>query len=282
MPCAEKIRLLALDMDGTLLTSDGQITEASRTAIRAAQAAGCEVVLATGRDYDGILWQQLNGVTLDYAITTNGSSLYRIRDRACLYEECLPGPAVAPVFAWLLQQEIYVDIYVDGRDYVPQEVLPLIERLDLPVYVIRELAGNRTPIAGLVEKLRAGTLAVQKCTLNFPRDPDGSLHHYAETLRYLQAVPGITVVDGGVSNLEFTVSGTSKAVCLTRLAGQLDIPLAQTMAVGDSENDLEMLQAVGLSVAMGNAPVAIHAAARAVTRTNDEDGVAAAIEKFIL
>ena len=100
----------------------------------------------------------------------------------------------------------------------------------MPEYVIRELAGNRTPIVGLVEKLRAGSLAVQKCTLNFPRDPDGNLHRYAETLRYLQAVLGLTVVDGGVSNLEFTVSGTSKAACLTRLAAQLDIPLNRTMA----------------------------------------------------
>lgn len=282
MPCAEKPRLLALDMDGTLLTSNGKITAASRAAIRAAQAVGCEVVLATGRDYDGVLWSELGGVTLDYAITTNGSSLYRVRDRVCLYEECLPSPAVAPVFDWLLQQQVYIDVYIDGRDYVPQEVLPLIGKLDLPEYVIRELAGNRTPIVDLVEKLRAGALAVQKCTLNFPRDPDGSLHHYAETLHYLQAVPGITVVDGGVSNLEFTVSGTSKAICLARLAGQLDIPLNRTMAVGDSENDLEMLQSVGLGVAMGNAPTAIRAAAKAVTADNDHDGVAAAIEKFIL
>lgn len=282
MLCAEKPRLLALDMDGTLLTSDGKITEASRTAIRASQAAGCEVVLATGRNYDGIPWQELNGVTLDYAITTNGSSLYGVRDRACLYEKCLSSFAMAPVFDWLLRQQVYIDVYVDGRDYVPQEVLPLIGKLNLPEYILRELSRSRTPITGFVEKLRDGTLAVQKCTLNFPRESDGSLHHYAKTLHYLQAVPDITVVDGGVSNLEFTVSSTSKGSCLARLAEQLSIPLTRTMAIGDSENDLEMLQTVGIGVAMGNASDVIRAAAKAVTRTNDEDGVATAIQKFIL
>ena len=123
---------------------------------------------------------------------------------------------------------------------------------------------------------------MQKCTLNFPRESDGSLYHYAETLHYLQTVSDITVVDGGVSNLKFTVSSTSKGSCLARLAEQLSIPLARTMAIGDSENDLEMLQTVCIGVAMGNALDVIRAAAKAVTRTNDEDGVAIAIQKFIL
>lgn len=282
MPCAEKIRLLALDMDGTLLTSDGKITEASRAAIRAAQAAGCAVVPATGRNYDDIPWEQLDGVALDYAVTTNGSAVYRVADRTCLAEQCLPCYLLAPVFAYLLQCGVYIDVFIDGHDYAPRELFPLAEKLDMPEYIIRGITHNRIPLDNVVEKLRDHALKIQKVTLNFWRDETGQLHNRENVLRYLSGIDDITVVDAGFGTLEFTLRGTSKATGLQLLADTLDIPMAAVMAIGDSGNDLEMLHAAGVSVAMGNAPAAIRAAAKATTASNDEDGVSAAIQKFIL
>ena len=282
MPCTERLRLLALDMDGTLLTSEGKITPASRTAIRAAQAAGCVIVPATGRNYDDIPWQELDSLTMAYAVTTNGSAVYRIADRACLAEQCLPCALLAPVFAYLLQCQVYIDVFIDGRDYAPRELFPLADRLDMPEYIIRGITHNRIPLDNVLEKLNADALRVQKVTLNFWRDETGQLHSRENVLRYLSGIDGITVVDAGFGTLEFTLRGTSKAGGLALLAGQLGIPMAEVMAIGDSGNDLEMLRAVGLGIAMGNALAAIRAAAKATTCSNDEDGVAAAIQRFIL
>ena len=80
MSCAE-YKLLALDLDGTLLDTHGHIAESSREAIRAAQQAGVEVVLATGRDYNGILWEELGDVSVDYVVTNNGSAVYQVKGR---------------------------------------------------------------------------------------------------------------------------------------------------------------------------------------------------------
>lgn len=281
MSCAE-YKLLALDMDGTLLDTHGRIAESSRAAIRAAQQAGVEVVLATGRDYNGILWEELEGVTIEYVVTNNGSAVYRVQDRACLFEHCLDNAQMVPVFRYLLQKGVYIDIFIDGRDYAPVETMPLVNKLELPDYVIRVLLENRTPMEHLVEKLEADVLRLQKTTLNFWKEPDGTYHSRDAVQAYLKQVPGIVLVDGGFANLEFTAQGVSKATGLQFLADHLGLTLAQTMAIGDSENDAEMLRAAGLGVAMGNAYPQVKALADAVTDDNESDGVAKAIQKYLL
>jgi len=281
MSCAE-YKLLALDMDGTLLDTQGHITEASREAIRAAQKAGVEVVLATGRDYNGILWEELGDVKIDYVVTNNGSAVYRVQDRACLFEKCLDNAQMVPVFEYLLQKGVYIDVFIDGRDYAPCETLALAEKLDLPEYVIRVLLANRTPVEHLVEQLKADALHLQKVTLNFWKEPDGTYHSRDEVKTYLKQVPGIVLVDGGFANLEFTAEGINKATGLEFLAKRLGISMAQTMAIGDSENDAEMLRAAGLGVAMGNAYPQVKALADVVTADNESDGVAQAMRRYLL
>lgn len=276
------IRLLAIDLDGTLLDNSGRISEQNRAALRAAQRRGVQVVLATGRDYDGIPWAELDGVTLDYVITTNGSSLYRIADRACLYEHCLPCEEAAEIFAWLLQHQVYADAYIDGHDYAPRAIMPLLDRLVLPEHILACMRRNRVPLDDAVQRLRSGELHVQKGTLNFWRETDGTPHAYNETFAYLSARPGITTVDGGLGNLEFTAAGTSKADGLQWLVARLGVTMAQTMALGDSENDAAILKAAGLGVAMANAPAAIRSLADAVTASNAQNGVAQAVEHYIL
>lgn len=275
-------RLLALDMDGTLLDTQGHITKGSLDAIRAAQKAGVEVVLATGRDYNGILWDELDDVKIDYVVTNNGSAVYRAAGRECLFEKCLDNAVMAPVFRWLLEQGVYIDVFIDGRDYAPPETMPLAEKLDLPEYVIRVLLANRTPVPHLAQQLEADKLHLQKVTLNFWKEPDGSYHSRDKVLAALKQVPGITLVDGGFANLEFTAAGVSKATGLDFLTRKLGLSMAQVMAIGDSENDAEMLRAAGLGVAMGNAYPSVKALADAVTADNESEGVARAIQTYLL
>lgn len=275
------IQLLALDIDGTLLDKNGRVSPASLKAIREASASGVIVVLATGRDYDGIPWEQLKGVDIPYVITTNGSAIYRTKDRKCLHEECIPVKIMIPVLEYLLSKKVYINIFIDGKNYTPREVFPYVENLDLPDYVIREIMERRTGMDDVIAYIKGGKARIQKVTLNFQSLADGSLLNQEDVWSYLKACPEICVVDGGLHNPEFTRADVNKGNGLKFLAEYLKIQMEHTMAVGDSENDLEILKQAGLGVAMKNAPDKVKKQANVVTRSNEEDGVAYAIEKYV-
>ena len=98
------IKLLALDVDGTLFDDNGKISQASIDAMNQAKEAGIEVVPTSGRDYDGIPWDQLKNVDINYVITTNGSAVYEAKTKKCLYEKYLDSGKMIPIFEYLLKR----------------------------------------------------------------------------------------------------------------------------------------------------------------------------------
>jgi hypothetical protein len=118
-------------------------------------------------------------------------------------------------------------------------------------------------------------------TLNFYPDGQGGFTDREKVHKYLLSNPAIDVVSGGYHNLEFTRAGVNKGVGLHRLAEILGVDPAATMAIGDTENDLSIIRAAGIGVAMGNATDTVKAQADYITSSNEEDGVACAIEHFI-
>ena len=125
-------------------------------------------------------------------------------------------------------------------------------------------------------------MRIQKVTLNFQSTPEGNYLNREIVKQYLEEKPEIHVVEGGFGNLEFTRKGINKASGLTFLAKHLQIPMEQVMAIGDSENDIEMIEVAGLGIAMGNALECVKKAAVSITDTNANEGVAKAIEKYLL
>lgn len=275
------IKLLALDVDGTLFDDSGKISQASIDAMNQAREAGIEVVPTSGRDYDGIPWDQLEKVDINYVITTNGSAVYEAKTKKCLYEKYLDSGKMIPIFEYLLKKEIYINVFVDGVNYTPVQVYSYIDNLDLPDYVIQHMKENRKGITDLIEYLKNGDAKMQKATLNFQKQENGEFLNRKEVQEYLEKCPDIKVVDGGFDNLEFTKAGTNKAAGLKFLAGHLGMTMDEVMAVGDSENDIEMLREAGLGIAMGNASDEVKEVADEITLDNEHEGVAAAIGKYI-
>ena len=275
------IKLLALDVDGTLFDDNGKISQESIDAMNQAREAGIEVVPTSGRDYDGIPWDQLKNVDIDYVITTNGSAVYEAKTKKCLYEKYLDSGKMIPIFEYLLKKEIYINVFVDGVNYTPVQVYSYIDNLDLPDYVIQHMKENRKGISDLIEYLKNGDAKMQKATLNFQKQENGEFLNLKEVQEYLGKCPDIKVVDGGFNNLEFTKAGTNKAAGLKFLAGHLGMTMDEVMAVGDSENDIEMLREAGLGIAMGNASSEVKEVADEITLDNEHEGVAAAIGKYI-
>ena len=275
------IKLIALDLDGTLFNKDGIISAANKEQLNRAAAQGIKIVISTGRPFNGLPFEQIKDTTIEYALTTNGASVYRIEGKECLYENGMDMETIMPILDWILAREIHIDIYMDGVGFTPIRCRENLGRLDVPESLRQYMLATRTPVEDLVGYVSDCGKMIQKINLNFYPQPDGTFLHRDETLKFLKANASIEVVCGGFNNFEISKAGVTKATGLQALTAHLGTTMEETMAIGDSENDYSMINAAGLGVAMGNASDDIKAIADYITTSNEEDGVGEAIKNFI-
>ena len=275
------IGLVALDLDGTLFNSKGEITEKTKKEIKRITDAGIHVVISTGRPYNGVPFDQITDTGIDYAITTNGAAIYRISTNECIYEDCLDFEVVGPILEFLLEKGVHIDTYIDGEGFTPRYCRENLDRLPLKEAMKKYIRATRTPLDDLYGYVRDCGKNVQKMTLNFYPQPDGTRLHREEVRIFLESNPAIETVCGGFNNLEFSKAGINKGEGLRRLAELLNVPIEGTMAIGDSGNDYAILEAAGLGIAMENASEDIKEVADYITDSNENDGVATAIARFI-
>lgn len=276
------IKLVALDLDGTLFDNSSHISERNLTAIRSITDKGIHVVISTGRPFEGIPFDQIKGTGINYAITANGSGIYEISTRKCLYENAMDEELVTPILNFLLTRDIHMDAFIGGKGYTPVQCVETAQKLTVPSSIKNYIITTRTRLDNILQFIHENQLKVQKMTLNFYPAADGTLIDRETVRKFLVSNPSITTVCGGYNNLEFTRADANKGVGLRKLAEILGVNPDATMAIGDTENDLAIIEAAGIGVAMGNATDAVKARADYVTTTNTKDGVAAAIEHFIL
>lgn len=276
------IKLVALDLDGTLFDNSSHISERNLTAIRSITDKGIHVVISTGRPFEGIPFDQIKGTGINYAITANGSGIYEISTGKCLYENAMDEELVTPILNFLLTRDIHMDAFIGGKGYTPVQCVETAQKLTVPSSIKNYIITTRTRLDNILQFIHENQLKVQKMTLNFYPAADGTLIDRETVRKFLVSNPSITTVCGGYNNLEFTRADANKGVGLRKLAEILGVNPDDTMAIGDTENDLAIIEAAGIGVAMGNATDAVKARADYVTTTNTKDGVAAAIEHFIL
>ncbi len=276
------IKLVALDLDGTLFDNSSRISERNLTAIRSITDKGIHVVISTGRPFEGIPFDQIKGTGINYAITANGSGIYEISTGKCLYENAMDEELVTPILNFLLTRDIHMDAFIGGKGYTPVQCVKTAQKLTVPSSIKNYIITTRTRLDNILQFIHENQLKVQKMTLNFYPAADGTLIDRETVRKFLVSNPSITTVCGGYNNLEFTRADANKGVGLRKLAEILGVNPDATMAIGDTENDLAIIEAAGIGVAMGNATDAVKAKADYVTTSNTEDGVAAAIEHFIL
>ena len=276
------IKLVALDLDGTLFDNSSRISKRNLTAIRSITDKGIHVVISTGRPFEGIPFDQIKGTGINYAITANGSGIYEISTGKCLYENAMDEELVTPILNFLLTRDIHMDAFIGGKGYTPVQCVETAQKLTVPSSIKNYIITTRTRLDNILQFIHENQLKVQKMTLNFYPAADGTLIDRETVRKFLVSNPSITTVCGGYNNLEFTRADANKRVGLRKLAEILGVNPDATMAIGDTENDLAIIEAAGIGVAMGNATDAVKARADYVTTTNTKDGVAAAIKHFIL
>ncbi len=275
----KKPKLLALDLDGTLFNSDSVVTEKNKTAVVNARSAGVEVTISTGRPFVGLPLAFMEETDIRYAITTNGSAVYALPGKQCLYSQCMDPDKTASLLEVLVTKHMHFDVFIDGNGYSDARLRPVIDELEMALPLRNYIKKTRQVVEDIAGYVRNSGSAVQKITMNFPGDEGNAVRQ--EVASFLSKDPYYRVVSGGYNNLEVTRHDVSKADALRFLCGHLHIDIKDSMAIGDTENDLDILIASGTGIAMGNSPENIKTAADLITLSNDEDGVAAVINDFL-
>ncbi|MCR5793585.1 MAG: Cof-type HAD-IIB family hydrolase [Lachnospiraceae bacterium] len=279
-----RIKMLGLDLDGTLFTDDKKITKTNRKAIRKALEKGVVVLPATGRPLNGVPEELMEFEGIDYVLTSNGAAVYKKDSQKVIYSDYMNKDTVVRILQKAQTLPLMYDVFMNGKGYVEKEIfeagIPHIENPEIISYFYK----SRVMVKDLIEHIQTSPYGVEKITLNFRRNPNDCsiLLGRQEMIEALSSYADISVVSGVPTNLEITNATAKKGTALIELGKLLGIKREEIMACGDSGNDKEMLETVGLGVAMANAEAAVKEVADYITVSNGEDGVAKAIAKFIL
>lgn len=277
-----EIRLIALDVDGTLFNSKGIVTTHTKEVLRQVLDAGIAVVISTGRPYIGLPFAAMKELGLCYAITANGAGVYQFPERNCLFEDAIAPQEGAVLLKELYRHNLHVDAFINGDAYTQSSTRSFIDKLQISESLRNYIRDTRVIVDDLGVHVVEKQLGIQKLTLNFTSEADGSFPVRDKVLALIQKnYPKLHVVSGGFHNLEITKAGISKAKGLHFLCQMLDIPVEQSMVCGDSENDYDIVMAAGIGVAMANSEQILLDHADYVTKSNDEDGIAYAIEQLV-
>ena len=272
-----EIKLITLDLDGTLLTTDKRLTPENEAALRAAAEAGIEIVPATGRYY-GVIPESLRTLPyIHYVITVNGAQVYDVRNDRVLARAELPWQRAVEVMTFLDAFDVIYDCYMDNQGWITRSLQERAEDFALARPVLEMVRSFRSPVPELKAYLAQVQHPVQKVMIFF-RDPELRLRTRDALIA---GFPDLVVTSSVANNLEVNAAEATKGKALLRLAAFLGLDPGQTMAFGDDINDVSMLRAAGIGVAMGNASPEARLAADETTLSCDENGVAAAIRRLL-
>lgn len=265
-----QIKLIVLDIDGTLLNSQLELSERNEKALKAALAEGVQIVLATGKTRNaGLKIADRLGMTTP-GIYLQGLTIYE-PDGTISYQQTLDEAVARQVLTFGTDRGFKFIAYSGTRMMLPRrdpEVMDGLMRYHEPE---PEIVGPLVNLVGRIPLNKLMAIGEPRAITALRWQLEAQLNGAA---RLMQA--------GIPSMLEILPPGASKGAALRHLLGSLKIAPEQVMAMGDAENDIEMLQVAGLGVAIGNATAALKKVAKHVAPTNDEDGVADSIERFVI
>jgi len=271
------IRLIALDMDGTALKNDGGISAGTLEIVAKALAAGIHVVPATGRTLSEVPDEIMTLPGMRYAIVSNGASVMDLESGREIYADPIPLETALKLFEILFAENLAFETYSEGVSYSDERYRNEI------MHFFGGLGSNFT---WMVERMHF----VHGLPAHFEesnRNVEKMYVHYIEKevhdqlAQKLQALPSVGSTFSDHLNMEINSATANKGAALRMLCRELGIEPQQVMAIGDGNNDLPMLEFAGIRVAMGNSVAAAKQMASHVTVSNNEDGVAAAMSKFL-
>lgn len=263
------IKLVATDIDGTILKDNGEYSEGVKNCITDMQKKGIKVVIVTGRMYAGAK-QVAEKLNLKDAIVSYQGGLIKENclSNKTLYETCIPKEDAKLVLDWAKQNNIHINLYINDILYVENDNETIQkyakrQNLEYKVYNFNDLElDNINKILAInYNDADMVTSWVKECQQKFPH------------LYIIKSTPYFC---------EFSTKKATKACAVQFLKGYYNINDNEVLAIGDQDNDIELLKAGGISIAMGNGTEELKKYADFITDTVENDGFVKAMEKFVL
>lgn len=272
-----EIRLIASDLDGTLLTNQKGLTPLNRRAIEEAVSRGIHFVPCTGRAYSSIPKELLTVPGIEYAITSNGAAVYSTDTGSRIYECLMSRESVEAILAMPQRENVVMEAFVGGVPYSEERYIAQPRRFGATqigeVYIKKTRTGVpdvRAHIAAHMERIDSIVFVCPDADIR--RELRGELAVRCKDIHITSSFEHLTEVghkDAGKGNT------------LGWLLQKLSLRPENAMTFGDAENDLDMIASAGYGVAMGNAARVCKRAAYMVTDSNEEDGVGKAIFRML-
>lgn len=267
-----KRKMLVLDIDGTLTNSKKEITPRTLERIWEIQRMGHIVVLASGRPTPGMA-RVADALRLEefggYLLSFNGARITNRQTGEVVCQNELPGQYIAPLYDFAVREDIGLVTYENDA---------IVTGLRHDEYTELESRINGIPIHDVEDFVQYVNFPVNKCLFTAPRERAPEL----ERRLAAQYVGRLSIYRSEPFFIEVMPLRVDKAASLDRLLARLHMRASDVIACGDGFNDVSMIRFAGLGVAMANAQDAVKREANYITLSNDEDGVAHVIEKFIL
>lgn len=266
-----RYKIIAIDMDGTLLNSHNQVSLRTRNALARAKEKGVHIVLATGR----ILRSAKHfseELELDNPILACNGAIILDENRNVIYNRPLEMDLAKKVMELGRDYNVYYHFYNEETLYSNHYVKEIVDYYSTKTQIL-----DINIFENYNEILDSKNINIFKFL--FIDDDIGRLN---KLRRDFSTIDGLNITSSWDNNIEVMDFRASKGIGLEYLCNEMNISPDQVIAIGDSENDLPMIKYAGLGVAMGNSDERIKLEADYITETNDEDGVAKVIEKFIL
>lgn len=266
------IKLVTIDLDGTLFDKKKNISIENKLAIKEAREKGCKIVIATGRPISGVLpvLEELEMNTNDdYVIIYNGSKVFNVGTKEIIFSSTIDGKIVKELYNESLRLGVNIHAFRKNEELITPKHNPYTD-VEATINHIKDNLVDFNEINDDDEFLKAMMVDNDE---NITRIIPLVNSHFTDNL---------SMVRSSKIFLEFLNKNTHKGHALEALAKYLNIDMKDTMAIGDAGNDLPMILAAGLGVAMENSFPEIKAQADAMTLDNEHSGVAHAINKYVL
>ena len=275
-PGLDKIKLIALDLDGTTLTRNG-LTRRTKETLEEVIARGLDVVIATGRPYSALPEQVKAIKGLEYVIISNGAHIVRPLTGEFLYSNYADRDAILRVRDMLMENAFPVEVFTEGRAYVDRELYEDVKKHGSSYLSAKYILRTREPVDGIYDFWLKHADSIENVNIQFEFQKDK-----AEMKAALENAEGITLTSSTYHNLEVGGETTSKASALEELCRMKGLTMENVMAFGDSPNDGAMIREAGIGVAMENATDDIIADADITAPSNDDEGVAYTLRMLLL
>jgi Cof subfamily protein (haloacid dehalogenase superfamily) len=272
-----QIRMVGVDLDGTLLNSRKELTAYTKRVITEAIERGVIVLAATGRPYIGVPEELMTLPGMRYALTSNGARILDTKTGETLVEHLLSQENAKKALEIFQKYDTLQEVYYDGQGYAEKDKLAHIERYHKNPNMWEYVRTSRKAVDDIRDVMRRENRSMDKVQALFAK-----MDERAKAWEELKQFQELALVGSLGYNIEVNSRGVNKGRGLLELGKLLGIRREEIMSVGDGDNDIAMLEESGLGVAMGNADSEVKQAADYITDTNDEDGAAKAIVRFVL